>query len=145
MRSPLRRVVGPLVTPVDRALFRLSRGRLKLSAPMIPSLMLFTTGARSGARRETPLMCFPQLDGSWLVAGSNFGYGSHPAWTFNLLAHPAAEIHYRNELIRVDATLLTPDETEAIWPTLDDQWPGYRDYELTAHRAIRVFRLVRSA
>ena len=145
MRSPLRRVVGPLITPVDRALFRLSGGRLKLSAPMIPSLMLFTTGARSGARRETPLMCFPQRDGSWLVAGSNFGYENHPAWTYNLLAHPQAEIHFHNERIRVDATLLTPSETEAIWPTLDDQWPGYRDYELTAHRAIRVFRLARSA
>jgi len=32
MRSPARFVVGPVVTPLDRALFHLSGGRLKLSA-----------------------------------------------------------------------------------------------------------------
>ena len=143
MRSPMRRVVGPLITPTDRALFRLSGGRLKLSAPMIPSLMLFTTGAKSGKQRQTPLMCFPQPDGSWLVAGSNFGYENHPAWTFNLIANPQARVHFHNDLYDVDATLLTPSETEAVWPALDRQWPGYRDYELTAKRDIRVFRLTR--
>ena len=77
--------------------------RLKLSAPMIPSLMLFTTGAKSGLRRETPLMCFPEPDGSWYIAGSNFGLEQHPAWSANLIAHPEAEIHYRRELIPVTA------------------------------------------
>ena len=143
MRSPMRRVVGPLITPIDRALFRLSRGRLKLSAPMIPSLMLFTTGAKTGEQRETPLMCFPQPDGSWLVAGSNFGYEKHPAWSWNLLANPRARVHFRRHFYEVDATLLNPGETEAVWPALDAQWPGYRDYELTAKRDIRVFRLTR--
>jgi deazaflavin-dependent oxidoreductase (nitroreductase family) len=143
MRSPLRRVVGPLVTPIDRLLFRVSRGRLKLSAPMIPSLMLFSTGAKSGLTRETPLMCFPQPDGTWFIAGSNFGYEKHPAWSYNLIANPRATIHYRNESIPVTAALLAPDETDAVWPRLDEQWPGYRDYEITAKRGIRVFRLER--
>jgi deazaflavin-dependent oxidoreductase (nitroreductase family) len=132
-----------MITPLDRALFRISGGRWKLSAPMIPSLMLFTTGAKSGQRRETPLMCFPQADGSWYIAGSNFGRLEHPAWSGNLIAHPDAEIHFHREQIPVQARLLTPDETELIWPALDEQWPGYRDYELTAKRAIRVFHLVR--
>ena len=43
------------------------------------------------------------------------------------------------------ARMLGPDETEAIWPRLERQWPGYRDYERTAHRGIRVFHLVRRA
>ncbi len=143
MRSPARHVVGPLITPVDRALFRVSGGRLKLSAPMIPSLMLFTTGAKSGARRESPLMCFPRPDGTWYIAGSNFGLETHPAWSANLIANPEAEIHFRRELIPVRATLLDAHETEAVWPELEQQWPHYRDYERTAHRAIRVFRLER--
>ena len=143
MRSPMRRVVGPLITPLDRALFRISGGRLKLSAPMIPSLMLFTTGAKSGLRRESPLMCFPRPDGTWFIAGSNFGLETHPAWSGNLIATPEAEIHYRRELIPVRATLLDLQQTEAIWPVLEEQWPHYRDYEKTAHRDIRVFRLER--
>jgi len=52
-------------------------------------------------------------------------------------------VHFRRHFYEVDATLLSPGETEAVWPALDAQWPGYRDYELTAKRDIRVFRLTR--
>jgi len=141
MRSPARHVVGPLVTPIDRALFHVSGGRLKLSAPMIPSLMLFSTGAKSGLTRETPLMCFPRPDGVWYIVGSNFGLERHPAWSANLIANPDAEIHYHRTLVPVRATLLKHDEAESMWPELEVQWPHYRDYEKTARRDIRIFRL----
>ena len=143
MRSPARHVLRPLITPLDRALFRASGGRLKLSAPMIPSLMLFSTGAKTGLRRETPLMCFPQDDGSWYIGGSNFGLEKHPAWSANLITNPQAEVHYRRELYPVTARLLTQPEADAKWPDLEQQWPHYRDYEKTAQRDIRVFHLVR--
>mgnify|MGYP003408697976 FL=1 len=143
MRSPARLVIGPLITPIDRALFHVSGGRLKLSAPMIPSLMLFTTGAKSGLRRESPLMCFTRDDGTWFIVGSNFGLEKHPAWSSNLIANPDAEIHYRRQLVPVRATLLQEAEAEAMWPELEEQWPHYRDYEKTARRDIRIFHLVR--
>ena len=143
MRSPARFVLRPVITPLDRALFHVSGGRWKLSAPMIPSLMLFTTGAKSGVRREVPLMCFPRPDGSWFIAGSNFGMENHPAWSTNLLANPDAEVHYRRELVPVRAVLLDAGEREAVWPELERQWPNYRDYEKTALRDIRIFRLER--
>jgi len=141
MRSPVRHVLRPVITPVDRLLFRISGGRLKLSAPMIPSLTLFTTGAKTGLRRETPLMCFPRDDGSWFVAGSNFGREQHPAWSTNLIAHPEAEVHYRGRTTPVHARLLDAAQAEATWPVLERQWPHYRDYEKTAHRSIRIFAL----
>ncbi|MEQ1735593.1 MAG: nitroreductase family deazaflavin-dependent oxidoreductase [Rhodoglobus sp.] len=143
LRGPARHALGPLITNLDRALFRASGGRLKLSAPIIPSLMLFTTGAKTGQRRESPLMCFPRPDGSWLIAGSNWGLEKHPAWSGNLLANPDAEIHYRRSLIPVRASVLSAEEAEAVWPILEEQWPHYRDYEKTALREIRVFRLER--
>lgn len=143
MRSPVRHVVRPLITPLDRAVFHLSGGRWKLSAPMVPSLVLYTIGAKSGLRREIPLMCFPRPDGSFFIAGSNFGLEHHPAWSGNLIVNPDAEVHYRGELIAVRAELLDPAERDGTWPLLEEQWPHYRDYEKTAHRDIRVFRLVR--
>lgn len=145
MRSPMRHVLRPMITPLDRFLFHMSGGRWKLSAPMVPSLVLYTTGAKSGLRRETPLMCFPQVDGSWYIAGSNFGRTEHPGWSHNLIASPDAEVHYRRELVTVRARLLSQDEADRTWPMLDQQWPGYRDYELTARRSIRVFHLTRAA
>jgi hypothetical protein len=45
----------------------------------------------------------------------------------------------------VRALLLEGAEREAAWPVLEAQWPGYRDYEQTAHREIRIFRLVPAA
>jgi len=143
MRSPARWVLRPLITPLDRLLFRVSRGRWKLSAPMIPSLMLFTKGAHSGLIRETPLMCFPRPDGSWIVGGSNFGLERHPAWSYNLIAHPEAEVHYQRQLYPVTSRLLSQAEADAVWPELEEQWPHYRDYEKTAKRDIRVFHLAR--
>lgn len=143
-RTPARHLLKVVITPMDRALFRMTGGRLKMSAPAMPSLMLFTTGAKTGIRRESPLICFPQPDGTWFIVGSNFGLEHHPAWTANLIANPAAEIHYRRELVPVRAQLLDEAETEAVWPVLEEAWPGYRDYEKTALRAIRVFRLTRA-
>lgn len=142
-RSPVRHVLRVVVPSLDRGLFALTGGRWKLSAPAMPSLMLFTTGAKSGQRRESPLICFPQPDGAWYICGSNFGLEKHPAWSANLIANPDAEIHYRRELVPVRARLLSQPEADALWPELEWQWPNYRDYEKTALRNIRVFHLVR--
>jgi deazaflavin-dependent oxidoreductase (nitroreductase family) len=142
MRSPARYVLRPAITPLDRFLFHATGGRWKLSAPMIPSLMLFTPGAKTGLRRESPLMCFPQDDGSWYIGGSNFGLEKHPAWSGNLIANPDAEVHFRRALTPVRATLLSQAEADALWPELEKQWPHYRDYEKTALRDIRIFHLV---
>ena len=87
-------------------------------------------------------MCFPQDDGSWFIGGSNFGLEKHPAWTANLIANPLAEVHYRRQLIQVVAELLDQEDADELWPELEKQWPGYRDYEKTAKRSIRVFHLV---
>lgn len=140
-RTPARHVLRVVAPPLDRALFAATAGRLKLSAPAMPSLMLFTTGARSGVRRETPLICFPQADGSWYICGSNFGLEHHPAWSFNLIANPDAEVHFRRALYPVRARLLDQGEADALWPYLESEWPDYRDYEKTAKRSIRVFHL----
>ena len=82
------RAVGPKVVPhLDRALHRITGGRVIMSGGMLPSLVLTTTGAKTGQRRTTPLATKPE-DGSWYVVGSNFGRENHPAWTANLIANP---------------------------------------------------------
>ena len=141
MRGPLRHVLRPAITAADRVLTRVSRSRLQLSAALVPSLTLVTTGAKTGERRLAPLMCFPRGEAGWFVAGSNFGSARHPAWSANLIAHPEAEVHYRGTVTAVRARLLGPDEAEQTWPVLERQWPGYRDYEKTARRDIRIFAL----
>jgi deazaflavin-dependent oxidoreductase (nitroreductase family) len=137
------RALGPkVVPPLDRLLSRVTGGRVVLSAAMVPSLVLETTGARSGQRRTTPLACLPEDDGSFLVVGSNFGRASHPAWTANLRAHPEATVTYRGRTIPVTATLLDADQKAEVWPRLTAVWPNYDRYTEVSGRDLRVFRLV---
>ncbi len=118
------------------------RGRVVLSGSLVPSLVLESTGARTGQRRTTPLACLPEEDGSFLVVGSNFGRERHPAWTANLRAHPRATVTYRGRTVPVTATLLDGDEKAEVWPRLTAVWPNYDRYTEASGRDLRVFRLV---
>ncbi|GAA1728713.1 nitroreductase family deazaflavin-dependent oxidoreductase [Isoptericola hypogeus] len=154
-RTRAFRAAGPVVLPpVERVLARLTRGRLQLSAILVPSLVLHTTGARSGEPRATYLMYTPVGPGSGsgsgsgagsaLVAGTAFAQGRHPAWTYNLLAHPDAAVSVRGRTFPVRAVLVSrDDEREAAWRSIEAQWPGYRSYERDSGRVVRIFRLER--
>ena len=135
--------VAPHVIPaLDRGVHRLTRGRVLLSAQLLPGVILTSHGARSGLSRRTPLACMPEEGGgSWLLVGSNFGRTGHPAWTHNLLAHPDASISVGGRDVPVTARLLTGEERAAAWRALLAFWPPYAAYQARVTREIRVFRL----
>ncbi|MGR6971088.1 nitroreductase/quinone reductase family protein [Streptomyces cynarae] len=134
---------APHVVPaLDRAVHRLTGGKVLLSAQMLPGVILTSTGARSGLARRTPLACMPEEGGSWLLIGSNFGRPGHPAWTHNLLAHPDAQINFKGEDIPVTAHLLRGREREAAWQAVLAFWPPYATYQERVEREIRLFRVV---
>ncbi|MFJ6634508.1 nitroreductase/quinone reductase family protein [Streptomyces sp. NPDC091376] len=137
--------IAPHVIPaMDRAVHRLTRGKVLLSAQMLPGVILTARGASSGLPRRTPLACMPEeADGTWILVGSNFGRPGHPAWTGNLLKHPEAEVSWKGEDIPVRADLLTGEERAAVWRTLLTFWPPYATYQARVEREIRVFRLTR--
>ncbi|GAA2292317.1 nitroreductase family deazaflavin-dependent oxidoreductase [Streptomyces kunmingensis] len=137
--------IAPHVVPaLDRAVHRLTRGKVLLSARMLPGVILSARGARSGIVRRTPLACMPEEGkDSWLLIGSNFGRPGHPAWTANLLAHPDAEINWRGENIAVTARLLDSAEREEAWAAALKFWPPYAAYQARVEREIRLFRLER--
>jgi deazaflavin-dependent oxidoreductase (nitroreductase family) len=136
--------VAPHVIPaLDRAVHRLTRGKVLLSARMLPGVILTSTGARSGRPRRTPLACMPEEGGrSWILIGSNFGRAGHPAWTANLRAHPDAEISWKGTDIPVTAVLLAGEERAAVWKELLAFWPPYAAYQARVEREIRLFRIV---
>ncbi|WP_338672115.1 nitroreductase family deazaflavin-dependent oxidoreductase [Streptomyces sp. SCSIO 30461] len=145
---------APHVIPaLDRAVHRLTRGKVLLSAQMLPGVILTARGAKSGLPRRTPLACMPEASGapqppeaapgSWILIGSNFGRDAHPAWTANLLAHPDAEINWKGEDIPVRAELLAGRERAEAWQAALVFWPPYAAYQARVDREIRLFRLVR--
>ncbi|TNY34969.1 nitroreductase family deazaflavin-dependent oxidoreductase [Thermomonospora catenispora] len=135
--------VGPkVVPPLDRALHRITGGRVVLSRIIVPSLVLTTVGSVSGRPRRVPLACLPEPDGSWIVVGSNFGRERHPAWTGNLLRRPRAVVDYRGRTVQVTARLLDGAERAAVWPRLVELWPVYERYAERVERELRIFRLI---
>ena len=139
--SAFRRVAPAVLPPLDRFVNRISGGRIHLSAGMLPSLILTTTGAKSGEPREAPLACLPRDDGSFLVVGSNFGREHHPAWTGNLIKTPEATVLYRRRTFPVTAHLLSDEEKAEVWPELTKAWPTFDRYVEVSGRSLRVFRL----
>ncbi|MFD3512040.1 nitroreductase family deazaflavin-dependent oxidoreductase [Streptomyces sp. NPDC058657] len=137
--------IAPHVIPlVDRAVHRLTGGKVLLSARMLPGVILTARGAKSGRPRVTPLACMPEPEaGTWILIGSNFGRPGHPAWTANLLAHPEADINWKGRDIPVRARLLTGDERALVWREVLAFWPPYATYQQRIERQIRLFRIER--
>lgn len=137
--------VAPHVVPaMDRAVHRLTRGKVLLSSRMLPGLILTVPGARSGQLRTTPLACMPEkgTEQSWILVGSNFGRTGHPAWTANLLAGPdKAVVNWQGRDVPVHATLLEGEEREEVWRAALKFWPPYATYQARVEREIRLFRL----
>ncbi|MCA6094759.1 nitroreductase family deazaflavin-dependent oxidoreductase [Streptomyces sp. SCA3-4] len=139
------RIAPHCIPALDRAVHRLTRGKVLLSAFMLPSVVLTSTGAKSGLVRRTPLACMPEdrTDTCWILIGSNFGRPGHPAWTANLLARPEAEISWKGRDIPVRARLLRGAEREEAWAAVLKFWPPYARYQARVEREIRLFRLER--
>lgn len=141
-RTRLFRWLAPRLLPAaERLVQRVTGNHVQLSGLLVPSLILHTVGARSGAERDIELMYTPDGRGRAIVAGSSFGRDAHPAWSYNLLAHPDASISVRGRRMPVRAELIGPAERDATWRLIERQWPGYRAYERSSGRTVRLFVL----
>ena len=127
---------------VDRFLGRVTGGRVfMLAGTGIPTLLLTTTGRKSGQQRTVPLL-FSRHDGALVVVGSNWGQQQHPAWALNLLANPEATVALRGKSGPVHARVIEGEERERVWDTLlTKNWPGYENYAERSGRHINIFAL----
>jgi len=136
-------VVKHVAAKVDPVLFRWSNGRFTSTGkPTLPMLALTTTGARSGQPRVVQLAYHRDGD-DLLVVASAMGQERHPAWRYNLDAHPDVRVLVRGEEYPATATVLTPEEKAQHWDAIATSIPQMRVYEQRTDREMRVFRLTR--
>jgi deazaflavin-dependent oxidoreductase (nitroreductase family) len=138
----LARKALALLGPVNVAMFRRSGGRMKVQGR--PLLLLETTGARTGKRRQTTLGWFPDEDPSrraWLVVASNAGSASHPGWYLNLVRRPECAIEVGGERVDVRAESLQGEERARVWQRVVSLAPGYGHYATDTDREIPIIRL----
>ena len=112
-------------------------GRGEITAP---SLLLTTTGRKSGERFIFPL--FYGRDGDrYIVVASKGGAPEHPGWYRNLLAHPEVEVQVGTEKIKARARTAEGEERARLWKKALEFWPPYADYQLKTDREIPVVML----
>lgn len=115
-----------VVAPLDRRLMALSNGRLSLTGAT--TILLITTGARSGAQRQAAL---PGLfhDEDIVLLASKGGAKTHPAWYHNLLKDPEVEVVKAGERLSYRAEVTEGHRREVMWSWLLEQWKGFAAYQ----------------
>lgn len=124
---------------LDRAVMRLSGGRTTAAALFsgLPVVTVTTTGAKSGQPRSVPLVAVPDGDRLILIA-SNWGQAKHPAWYYNVKAHPDVTVTAGGETRRYVAREVMGEERAACWARAVAVYPGYEGYAKRAGRGIPV-------
>jgi deazaflavin-dependent oxidoreductase (nitroreductase family) len=107
------------------------------------TLLLTTTGRKSGEERTTPLI-YGQRGDDYMIVASKGGADEPPAWYLNLQADPEAEVQVKAERFRVRARDATPDEKPDAWKTMTAEWPAYDEYQEKTDREIPVVILERA-
>lgn len=107
------------------------------------TLLLTTTGRRSGEPRELPLIYAANGD-DYLIVASKGGADQPPAWYVNLKANPDVEVQVKGERFKARARDATPEEKPELWKTMTAEWPAYDEYQTKTAREIPVVVLERA-
>jgi deazaflavin-dependent oxidoreductase (nitroreductase family) len=102
-----------------------------------PTLLLTTTGRRSGEPRTSALI-FGRDGDDYLVVASVGGSPRHPAWYLNLQADPHASVQVRSDVVDVVARTASPDEKPHRWRLMNEVWPNYDVYQSRTERDIPI-------
>jgi len=98
---------------------------------LVPTLLLTTTGRKSGEPRHSPVL-YGKVGDSYAVIASKGGYPTDPAWYVNLQANPEAEIRVASRRMRVRARTAQGEERTRIWNQMREMYPPFDDYQARA-------------
>ena len=109
-------------------------GQLEMT---VPSLLLTTTGRKSGERFNFPL--FYGTDGdSYIVIASKGGAPQHPGWYRNILTNPDVDVQVGTAKIKARARTAAGEERARLWKKALEFWPPYADDQRKTEREIPV-------
>lgn len=110
---------------------------------LLPTLLLFTIGRKSGRESIMPLLYGEVGDGYTIIA-SKGGFSANPGWYHNLLAQDSVRVKVRNEKFDATARVAEGVERECIWAQMTAMYPPFNEYQKSAgDRLIPVVVLTR--
>ncbi len=105
-----------------------------------PLLILTTTGAHSGERREA-VLTFTRDGGKYVVAGTAGGSPTTPAWVHNLIADPMVKVEAKGRTFQARAAVVDEAERRRLWDAHVAERPEFADYPAMSGRVIPVITL----
>ena len=122
---PVTAAISYTRTQLDRILYRASRGRLTLTGPSQPTMLLTTRNRTTGQPHTVPVSYQP--DGDNLIAAylnhDNHDPAAPANWPANLHTDPHATIQIGTTTASYRARPATPAETDHATPRLHPLWP----------------------
>ena len=134
------------VLAVHQFLYERSDGRIGHRMLGTPTLLLRTTGRRSGTPRTNALVYVDDRDG-YVVVASKGGDDHAPAWLFNLTAEPNVQVQVGRARRPATARVVNHDDPdfERLWRLVNDNNSGrYDGYQSKTERQIPVVLLTLS-
>jgi deazaflavin-dependent oxidoreductase (nitroreductase family) len=126
-----------VVWKVDPYLMRATKGRFGMDL-MIPTALLETRGAKSGALRRNVVIYFNDGDRITIVA-SKLGLEKHPAWFHNLRSNPDVTLGG----VPMRATLVSDEaERHRLWALADRVFAPYAAYRREAAKVNRTIPII---
>ena len=109
----------------------------------VPTLLLTTTGRRSGKLRRTALI-YGEHGSSYLVVASQGGADKHPKWYLNLVQNPSVTVQVGPDKFTATARIAADDEKAELWAQMVEIFPSYADYQKRTDRQIPIVVLDRT-
>ena len=104
----------------------------------LPTLLLVSTGKRSGEPRPLPLI-YGRSGDNYVVIASKGGMPNHPIWYLNLESNPDCEVWVGAKKISARARFAEAEERDRLWEQMAEIYPPYNEYrERAAPRTIPV-------
>lgn len=109
---------------------------------MVPTLLLTTTGRKSGRELTLPLI-FGRSGQDYVVVASKAGAPNHPAWYLNLEANPQVRVQVKADKFTARAHTASGAERDKLWKTMVQIYAPYEDYQKKTQRQIPIVVLTR--
>ncbi len=128
------------VLQVHEKLYKATDGRVGHRLLGVPTLLLSTTGRRSGATRTISLV-YARDGGDYLVVASKGGSDQPPAWLLNLKAKSEVEIQVGRERQKAVCKVVEPSDPDyaRLWKIVNEKnGDRYTAYQKETARPIPV-------
>jgi deazaflavin-dependent oxidoreductase (nitroreductase family) len=123
--------------------FRANAGQVGGQLAGTALVLVHHIGARSGVVRVVPLAYSPRGDGRYAIVATNGGSPAHPAWYYNLKAHPRITIEVGTRKFTARAEELDDTARAELWPKLVAESPAIGEFQNRTTRKIPVFLVIR--